>query len=100
MTMVDALEKLRQKGYRHSLEITGDSLLRADNGALIEPAQATIVDTYRFEGESDPDDMAVVYAVEAVARDGSELKGVLVETFGAYAEPEYARVAECLKKRM
>ncbi len=38
---------------------------------------------YRFEGISDPDDMAIVYAVES----RSGLRGTLVDAFGTYANP-------------
>jgi hypothetical protein len=41
----------------------------------------TIVEHYRFEGISDPDDSSVVYALEAP----TGLKGVLVDAYGPYA---------------
>jgi hypothetical protein len=37
----------------------------------------------RFEGVSDPDDMAIVYAIEST--DGT--RGALVDAFGAYSSP-------------
>jgi hypothetical protein len=42
---------------------------------------------YRFEGESNPDDSAVVYAIETI--DG--IKGTLTDAFGIYSDPEIAQ---------
>ena len=38
---------------------------------------------HRFEGVSDPDDMAIVYAIES----HSGVRGTLVDAFGVYADP-------------
>ena len=37
----------------------------------------------RFEGISDPDDMAIVYAIE-----GDHVRGTLTDAYGVYADPE------------
>ena len=60
----------------------------------VAPGQALCIPrgaVHRFEGESDPDDMSVVYAIES--QDGT--RGVLVDAFGTYADPH---VAEILKQ--
>ena len=54
------------------------------------PDVLTIIEHHRFEGVSDPDDMSVVYGIEA--NDGT--RGVLVDAYGVYADP---RVSELLK---
>ena len=41
-----------------------------------------IIDFFRFEGQSDPADNAIMYVVETT--DGS--KGTLVDAYGAYAD--------------
>ena len=46
------------------------------------PDEVTIVDFYRFEGESNPDDMSVLYAIEAT--DG--VKGTISNAYGTYAD--------------
>lgn len=97
-SMTEILSDLREKGYEHSFEITRDAHLRADSGEVFEPEDATIVDTYRFEGASDPDEMAVIYVLETKPRHGKALKGALIEPFGVYADPEESRVAERIKK--
>ena len=43
----------------------------------------TIREYERFEGVSDPDDMAILYAIES----SSGARGTLVDAFGVYADP-------------
>jgi hypothetical protein len=43
-----------------------------------------VVNYFRFEGPSNPDDMSILYAIEA--NDG--VKGTLVDAYGTYASPE------------
>ena len=52
------------------------------------------MEVYRFEGMSDPDDNAVVYALEAA--DGT--KGVIVDAYGTYAQNLDFELAEKLRR--
>ncbi len=45
---------------------------------------------HRFEGISDPDDMAIIYGIET----GTGLRGTLTDAFGFYADP---RVGDFMK---
>jgi len=47
----------------------------------------------RFDVKDGPDDPAVVYAIEA----GSGTKGLLVDAFGPYANPEVGRLLETVE---
>lgn len=47
-----------------------------------EPNDVRIVNFYRFEDESNPDDTAIMYSMETV--DG--IKGTLVDAYGVYAD--------------
>ena len=46
--------------------------------------ELTIVEHHRFEGASDPDDMSVLYAIEA--KDGT--RGTIADAFGPQAHPD------------
>ncbi len=81
-TVVEAIEGLRRRGFDANFEFTGDAVLDADRQRRYNAADLTIVEHHRFEGETDPGDMAIVYAL--VGRDGA--RGVLVAPFGAYTE--------------
>ena len=50
--------------------------------------QVVILEEHRFEGVSDPDDMAILYGLET--RGG--LRGTLADAFGVYADPLVERL--------
>jgi|GEM_PF-1972474 len=77
------LEALRRRGFEASFTADGDRLRVSGSERRFAPEAVPIVDHCRFEGTSDPDDSAVIYALEAP--DGT--RGVLVDAYGAYADP-------------
>jgi hypothetical protein len=87
-TLAATLDDLGRRGYTRSFEATRDGLRLADQDRTYRADELQIVEHYRFEGASDPGDMAVVYALEAA--DGA--RGVLVDAFGTYADPDVGAV--------
>lgn len=83
-TVVDAINGLKKKGYTVDLNIAFDKLMSTDKQHSLNPHEFEIVEVHRFEGETNPSDEDVVYAVES--KDG-KIKGVLTSAFGVYAEP-------------
>lgn len=83
-TMTEAVRDLARRGFTANFELQGPLLRAMDSGRSYAPAELTIVEHHRFEGASDPDDMAIAYAIEAT--DGT--RGVLVDAYGAYANPD------------
>ncbi|PYN92148.1 MAG: hypothetical protein DMD91_32775 [Candidatus Rokuibacteriota bacterium] len=45
--------------------------------------QVVIAEHHRFEGVSDPDDMAILYGIET----RSGIRGTLTDAFGVYSDP-------------
>lgn len=89
---VEAIELLRSRGYNEDLDFTGDCMTcrRTRNRHAFDDA---IVDyTYRFEGESDPDDESIVLGitVPGMGDDGAPLMGVLISAYGADIDPAVA----------
>lgn len=82
-TVTDALNDLQQRGYKHDFSITPDSLFCDAHELHIKPDKFEVDEMHRFEGESDPGDESVVYAISSVHH---ALKGTLVLAFGTYAE--------------
>lgn len=82
-TVLDALNGLKASGYNIDFNIAFDKLINAEKNLVLQPADFEITKVFRFEGDSNPDDEAVVYAVES--KKGPE-KGVLVSAYGMYAE--------------
>jgi hypothetical protein len=83
-TVTEALADLARRGFTANFEYLDGAFTAVDSGRTFEAEELTIVEHHRFEGASDPDDMAVAYAVES--RDG--VRGVVVDAFGVYANPK------------
>jgi len=81
-TVVEAVGGLKQRGYTIDFNLEADCINCDKTPLSLKPADFTITEFYRFEGESDPADEAVVYAIESRKGD----KGVLVTGFGISAE--------------
>jgi hypothetical protein len=82
-TLTDALTGLRQRGYTVDFNIAFDKITCSKNEILLKPEEFEIVEVYRFEGDTDPGDENVVYAVESKI---GNVKGVLTSAYGTYAE--------------
>lgn len=78
------LERLREKGYGRELIIEGDSVHFDGTSNTYRPNQLTIIKVYRFEGESDPADMSVIYAIRT---DDSQV-GFLMNAYGTYSDQD------------
>src|SRR3712207_3135745 len=83
-TVTDALADLKKRGFTTDFNIVSDKIECGKTGSALDPSQFEIVEHYRFEGETNPADEEVVYAI--AAKDGS-MKGVLVNAFGTYDDP-------------
>jgi hypothetical protein len=81
-----ALDELRRQGFTATFRAEGGGFSVSGSDRRYRPDELHINDYFRFEGTSDPDDMSVVYALEA--DDG--IRGTLVDAFGPYADPAVA----------
>lgn len=97
-TLVKCSNNLYSEGYKENFVAKEGGIHAGTNDTLYKPEEVKIVSFYRFEGESDPGDSSVLYAIEA--HDGK--KGMLIDAYGAYANPLVskfiARVEEITKK--
>lgn len=82
-TVTDALKDLKSRGYTIDFNIAFDKIVCSKNETVLNPHEFEIVEVYRFEGDTNPDDEDVVYAV--ASKDGT-IKGTLTSAFGTYAE--------------
>lgn len=83
-TLSQALNQLKDEGYKIDFNLSTSHLTCSRKKIKLSPSEFTVDKMFRFEGESDPADSAVLYAVSSKKND---LKGVLVNGFGAYADP-------------
>jgi hypothetical protein len=81
--MVEAINGLRERGYKIDFNIAFDKIICSENKHSLHPEDFEITEMYRFEGETNPSDEDVLYAIES--KDG-KLKGIITSAFGMYAD--------------
>jgi hypothetical protein len=86
-TVLDAVNILAADGFGASFFLRDGSLRCDACGTNHGVARAEVVRVYRFEGPSDPDEEAVVYALRCPVCGAG---GTLVSSFGPSADPELA----------
>jgi hypothetical protein len=91
----EAILDLRRRGYSADFEPHDGALVATGGDRRFRPEELTIVEHHRFEGASDPEDMSVVYAIES--DDG--VRGIVVDAFGAYADPALAVLLEKMRMK-
>jgi hypothetical protein len=93
-------QKLVKDGFTEDFRVA-DGRLRPFSSETISygPEDVTIVDFYRFEGESDPDDMSILYALEC--SDGT--RGTISSAYGPTGDSdslEFLKQVEDLGKNL
>ncbi|HRD56915.1 MAG TPA: phosphoribosylpyrophosphate synthetase [Ferruginibacter sp.] len=82
-TVVAALNGLKSRGFSLDFNIAFDKLICSNSGTCLNPLDFEITEVYRFEGDTNPSDEEVVYAVEST---NGSTKGVLHTAFGIYMD--------------
>jgi len=81
-TVEKALEELKEKGFSIDFNVEEGKILAS-------PASFGIVEIYRYEGMSNPDDEATVYGIENFTNGE---RGVFVAGNLSFAESDVARI--------
>lgn len=92
-TVSEAVKGLKQRGYSIDFNLEADRISCKDPLLSLHPSEFVITEVYRFEGNSDPADEAIVYAIES----GKGPKGVLVNGFGPTADEIGEEMVEKLR---
>lgn len=100
-SLVNVERKLSKDGFTEDFTVSGGRLhtISTERNKSYGPNEVTIVDFYRFEGESDPDDMSILYALET--NDG--VKGTISSAYGVYGDSdalEFLKQVEDLGKNL
>lgn len=88
-TVVAALNGLKARGYTINFNIAFDKLMCSENKTCLNPNEFEIVEVHRFEGNSNPADEDVVYALESLT---GGIKGVITSAYGLYADTASAEM--------
>jgi hypothetical protein len=80
-TVIEALEELNKKGFTNDFNLQDENIKK-------NPHHYEIEHVYRYDGDTDPDEEAVVYGIKS----NSGERGVYVAGFSANSESEAAAV--------
>jgi hypothetical protein len=82
-TLAATMDELTRRGFTEHFIAVNGGLRAVGAGRIFRPGEVMISELHRFEGVSDPDDMAILYALDTLGG----LRGTLVDAFGVYADP-------------
>jgi hypothetical protein len=83
-TLSSTTRKLSANGYVTQFKASNDGLESLETHEIYGPDEVKIINFYRFEGESDPSDNAILYVIETSRGE----KGTLTDAYGVYTDQE------------
>lgn len=91
----DAIGRLERRGYVESFRAGSRGMLHAaqDDGRTFAPEDLIIEEVVRFEGPTDPEEQAVIFALRS---DDGRVRGTFVTTYGPPVDPNNAAAIERL----
>lgn len=95
-TLSQAINALRAQGYTQDLDLEPEHVICKKLNLEMVANDFEVDSIYRFEGDSNPDDMSILYAISSEKHD---LKGLLVDAFGPYGSAIKAELIEKLRYR-
>jgi hypothetical protein len=91
-TAAKAILELQNQGYLIDFNLNKNRLIGPGDQYHVDDFQ--IRDIYRYEGNSDPADEVIIYALESNNGD----KGIFVDGYGVSTDPLAYQIIERLKK--
>jgi hypothetical protein len=93
-TLVDAINGLKKQGYTEDFNIKENCIDCRDGKYQLSPDDFKVDNVFRFEGNSDPEDQSVLYAISS---EKYKLKGILVNAYGIYSDEGANEIIRKLK---
>ena len=84
------VNKLVRDGYTLNFKVDEKGLVTVEEGKHYKPDQVHIKNFFRFEGDSDPADNSILYAIEL----NNGEKGTLTDAYGSYNDPLIGKFIE------
>lgn len=85
-TMASCLNSLSAGGYETQFKAVKNGLKSLKTERVYGPSEVKITNFYRFEGESDPSDNSILYAIETTSGE----RGTLTDAYGVYSDSNVA----------
>ena len=98
-TLVSCCNMLEKQGYSTQFKASPSGLKSLTTKKMFSPQDVKIVNFYRFEGDSSPEDNSILYAIET--NDGE--KGTLTDAFGPYSDTNvtnFVKQVEDIEKKV
>jgi hypothetical protein len=92
-TLSACISSLTREGYEAQFKMTKAGLQSLTTEKIYKPDEVRIVTFYRFEGESDPADNSILYAIETSEGE----KGTLTDAYGVYADVNLSEFIKCVE---
>lgn len=96
-TVSEAVNNLAKRGYTTDFEVMTEKecLVCHQSSSDLSPEEFQIDEVYRFEGDSDPGDEMIVFAISSEIHD---LKGIVINAYGMYSDPATSKIVARLKR--
>lgn len=94
-TLSQTINGLKKEGYTLDFNIQQECIVCHQSNTILSPDNFEIDKVYRFEGESNPDDESVLYAISSPKYN---VKGLLVNGYGISSDKASAAVVEKLQR--
>jgi hypothetical protein len=82
-SLATCLNKVVHDGYTENFKVTESGLQSVEHEKVYAPNEIEVINFFRFEGTSNPDDEAVLYVI----RTSDGIKGTLTDAYGVYTDP-------------
>lgn len=98
-TVSEAVNDLMKRGYTtdFSIHAEKDCLVCNITGTQLSPEEFEIDETHRFEGNTDPGDEMIVFAISSRKHN---MKGTVVNAYGVYSDSRISKIVERLQKHV
>lgn len=94
-TLTEAINIKQAEGYTFDFNLSSSTLQCRKLNKTFDSSEFTVDSFYRFEGDSNPDDSSILYAISTEYG----LKGLLVDAYGAYSDNLNVEMIQKLKIR-
>lgn len=97
-TVSEAMNELVKRGYTTDFSVLKEKecLLCKQTAKQLDPNEFEIDEIYRFEGNSDPGDEMIVYAISSLKY---ALKGLVVNAYGMYSDATVSKIVSKLHQK-
>lgn len=93
-TLSEAINDLVLEGYTCNFNINSNRIEDASNNIALHPDDFEIDEIFRFDGMTNPEDESILYAISSKKY---QVKGLLVNAYGMYADHDSAELAAKLQ---